>query len=190
MKVYHMSQTLQLGDTLKAGYKRNTERCNSFIDALERSESYLQTKIAEINVQGDEWREYVKWCVEGIFEFVRKNEFSFLPCRLDCCYYFDSLDYFKPLYEAGWAQEPEAERAKIRLFEIDLNEDNPIRCDMCIFDEAYDIMLESKNITAVLDCARKYFSGQPSATPIWEIMSDKCAIATKDITELLKEAIG
>lgn len=185
MRVYHMSQTLQHGNKLKAGYRGNAERCNMFIKALEHSESYLQSMIADMKLPNDEWREYVKWCVEGIFEFVRKTEFPSLPSRLDCSYFFDSLDCFKPLYEAGWAQEPEAERAKIRLFEIDLNEENPIKCDMRIFDEAYDTMLDTQNISAVLDCARRYFSGQPSTDPIWEIMSDKHAIATKDITDSL-----
>lgn len=189
MRVYHMSQTLQLGNKLKAGYRGNTECCNMFMKALEHSESYLQSMIADMKLPNDEWREYVKWCVEGVFEFVRKTEFPSLPSRLDCSYFFDSLDYFKTLYEAGWAQEPEEERAKIRLFEIELNEDDPIKCDMCIFDETYDIMLDTKNISAVLGCARRYFSGQPSAAPIWEIMSDKDAIATIDITDYLVTTI-
>lgn len=134
-------------------------------------------------------REYVKWCVEGIFEFVRKTEFSYIPSRLDCSYYFDTLEYFKILYEAGWAQESEEERAKIKLFEIDLEEKSPIKCDMVIFDEAYDIMLETKDIKDVIVCARRYFSGEHSKEPIWEIMSDKSAIVTKDITKKLIEFI-
>ena len=184
MLVYHMSQTLQLGDVLKAGYKRNKNRCNEFVEALEQSKSHLQAMVSSANLQNEEWREYVKWCVEGIFEFVRKTEFPSLPSRLACIYVFDNLDYFKPLYEAGWAQESEEERAKIRFFEIDLAEDRPIRCDMLAFDEAYDIMLETKDIDAIFDCARRYFSGQHGAEPIWEIMSDKLAIVVKDITDL------
>ena len=77
MKAYHMSQTLQVGDKLKAGYKRNEIRCREVISTLEQSEQCLETTIASMKLQGDEWREYVKWCVEGIFEFVRETEFSF-----------------------------------------------------------------------------------------------------------------
>ena len=120
MKVYHMSQTLQVGDKLKAGYKRNEIRCREVISTLEQSEQCLKTTIASMKLQGDEWREYVKWCVEGIFEFVRETEFSFLPSRLNCSYYFDNIEYYKVLYEAGWAQKSEEERAQIRLFEVDL----------------------------------------------------------------------
>ena len=65
MKAYHMSQTLQVGDKLKAGYKRNEIRCREVISTLEQSEQCLETTIASMKLQGDEWREYVKWCVEG-----------------------------------------------------------------------------------------------------------------------------
>ncbi|MBE5936069.1 MAG: DUF2441 domain-containing protein [Lachnospiraceae bacterium] len=190
MKVYHMSQFLKVGDKLKAGYRCNKVRCNEFISALEQSENSLEIMISSVKLNNNEWREYIKWCVEGIFEFVRKTEFSYLPSRLDCSYYFDTLEYFKILYEAGWAQESEEERAKIKLFEIDLEEKSPIKCDMVIFDEAYDIMLATKDIKDVIVCARRYFSGEYSKEPIWEMMSDKSAIVKKDITKKLIECIG
>lgn len=95
MKAYHMSQTLQVGDKLKAGYKRNEIRCREVISTLEQSEQCLETTIASMKLQGDEWREYVKWCVEGIFEFVRETEFSFLPSRLNCSYYSTILNIIK-----------------------------------------------------------------------------------------------
>lgn len=144
MKAYHMSQTLQVGDKLKAGYKRNEIRCREVISTLEQSEQCLETTIASMKLQGDEWREYVKWCVEGIFEFVRETEFSFLPSRLNCSYYFDNIEYYKVLYEAGWAQKSEEERAQIRLFEVDLEEEKPTKYDMLLFDEAFDVMLNTK----------------------------------------------
>lgn len=144
MKVYHMSQTLQVGDKLKAGYKRNEIRCREVISTLEQSEQCLKTTIASMKLQGDEWREYVKWCVEGIFEFVRETEFSFLPSRLNCSYYFDNIEYYKVLYEAGWAQKSEEERAQIRLFEVDLEEEKPTKCDMLLFDEAFDVHNQHK----------------------------------------------
>lgn len=190
MKVYHMSQTLHVGDKLKAGYKRNEVRCKEVIDALEQSEQCLETTIASMKLQDDEWREYVKWCVEGIFEFVRKSEFSFLSSRLNCSYYFDNLEYYKILYEAGWAQKSEEERAQIRLFEVALEEEHPTKCDMLLFDEAFDVMLNTKSIKGVIECARKYFSGKCSREPVWEIMSDKSAIVTKDVTEMLIDCLG
>ena len=108
MKAYHMSQTLQVGDKLKAGYKRNEIRCREVISTLEQSEQCLETTIASMKLQGDEWREYVKWCVEGIFEFVRETEFSFLPSRLNCSYYFDNIEYYMKL--AGLRNRKKRER--------------------------------------------------------------------------------
>ena len=75
------------------------------------------------------------------------------------------------LYEAGWAQKSEEERAQIRLFEVDLEEEKPTKYDMLLFDEAFDVMLNTKNIKGVVECARKYFSGECSNNPVWEIMS-------------------
>ena len=186
MKVYHMSQSLKLGDELQAGYKENEERCDTFVKALEKSEDCIHSLIVSKKTETEKWNDYVKWCVEAVFEFVRKTEFPSIPSRLNCNYYFDALEPFKALYEAGWAQEPEEERAKIRLYEIELDEEHPIKCDMLLFDEAYDRMFDSQNIKDVLNCARKYFSGCSSTNPIWEIMSDKPAKAVKDISDYLK----
>ena len=66
----------------------------------------------------------------------------------------------------------------------------PTKYDMLLFDEAFDVMLNTKNIKGVVECARKYFSGECSNNPVWEIMSDKPAIATKDITEILLDCLG
>jgi hypothetical protein len=52
------------------------------------------------------------------------------------------------------------------------------------------VMKNTKNIKGVVECARKYFSGECSNNPVWEIMSDKPAIATKDITEILLDSLG
>lgn len=186
MKVYHMSQTLKLGEELQPDYKGNAERCDAFVKALEKGEDYIKSMVVSKNEETEEWNDYVKWCVESVFEFVRKNEFSSVPSRLNCNYYFEDLAPFKTLYEAGWAQEPEEERAKIRLYEVELDEEHPIKCDMRIFDEAYDMMFDCQDIKAVINCARQYFSGCSSTNPIWEIMSDMHAKAVKDISDYLQ----
>ena len=48
-------------------------------------------------------------------------------------------------------------------------------------------MEEREDASFVLDCARRYFRGEQSANPVWEIMSDKGAKATRDITARLHE---
>lgn len=56
---------------------------------------------------------------------------------------------------------------------------------MLFFDEAYDVMLETQDIKIVIDCARRYFEGAHTSTPVWEIISDKPAKAVKDVTFIL-----
>ena len=88
--------------------------------------------------------------------------------------------------EAGWQLGPEEERAKIHLYEIELDDECPQKCDMLIYDEAYDAMFEKQDVETVLACARRYFSGEHTTAPVWEIMSDKPAKAIKDITYFLR----
>ena len=144
----------------------------------------LQNTLNTISV---DWNDLVKWCVEGAFEYVREAEFSSLPSRLSSNYYFEDPYNFKKLYQAGWAQEPTEIQAQINLFEIEIAEDQSRKFDMCIFDEAYDVMVERQDIQFVLDSARRYFAGEQTANPVWEIMSDKPARAVKDISDYLRK---
>lgn len=132
MKAYHMSQTLQVGDKLKAGYKRNEIRCREVISTLEQSEQCLETTIASMKLQGDEWREYVKWCVEGIFEFVRETEFSFLPSRLNCSYYFDNIDIIKCYMKLAGLRNRKKRERKFDFLRLTLKKRN-LQNMICFF---------------------------------------------------------
>ncbi|MBQ3237143.1 MAG: hypothetical protein IJA92_06395 [Oscillospiraceae bacterium] len=48
-------------------------------------------------------------------------------------------------------------------------------------------MWESDDYSTAFDCARRYFSGESTAEPVREIMSDKTATAVKDLTFCLDE---
>ena len=132
MKVYHISQTLQVGDKLKAGYKRNEIRCREVISTLEQSEQCLETTIAPMKLQGDEWREYVKWCVEGIFEFIRETEFSFLPSRLNCSYYFDNIEYYKVYMKLAGLRNRKKRERKFDFLRLTLKKRN-LQNMICFF---------------------------------------------------------
>lgn len=132
MKAYHMSQTLQVGDKLKAGYKRNEIRCREVISTLEQSEQCLETTIASMKLQGDEWREYVKWCVEGIFEFVRETEFSFLPSRLNCSYYSTILNIIKCYMKLAGLRNRKKRERKFDFLRLTLKKRN-LQNMICFF---------------------------------------------------------
>lgn len=188
MILYHMSQTLQLGDMLCADYLGKSDRYQTFIQAFRGGLNcvcdLVEKKQNEASV---DWNDLVKWCVEGAFEYIRETEFSSLPSRLSSNYYFEDLYNFDKLYQAGWAQEPIEIQAQIHLFEIEIAEENPRKFDMCIFDEAYDVMAERQDIQFVLESARKYYAGEQTTDPVWEIMSDKPARAVKDISDYLRK---
>lgn len=186
MIVYHMSQTLQLGDLLQPDYLKKSERYQPYIQALREGGNCIYDLIEHNRKDTSiDWNELVKRCVEGTFEYVRETEFPMIPSRLKSNYYFAGLDNFKTLYQAGWAQEPAEIQAQIHLFEIEVAEEHPLKFDMCIFDEAFDVMSEHQDLRFVIEFARRYFAGEHTVTPIWEIMSDKPARAIKDITTYL-----
>lgn len=194
MTVYHMSQTLRLGDTLNPDHENTMALSQPFVQALERSEDcfyamvlngkYLRAVLGKFKLW--EWSNYVKWSTEGAFEFIRKTEFPDSCSRLSCNYYYDDLQCSKKLYEYDWGEESEEEQHAVHLFEIELEDNAPQKRDMRLFDEAYDAMKASQDVQRVLDCARRYFAGEQSEQPVWEILSDKSARAVKDISEYLR----
>ena len=57
---------------------------------------------------------------------------------------------------------------------------------MRVYDEACAAMEQRADVKTVLACARRYFSGEQTVNPVWEIMSDKPARAVKDVTHYLR----
>lgn len=194
MKLYHMSDTLQLGDTMQPDFKRTMRLAEPFIQALEKSEDcfyamvlngkYLRAVLGKFKLW--EWSDYIKWSVEGAFEYIRKTEFPNCCSRIQCNYFYDNLEDCKTLYEFDWGRASQEERDQIHLFEMELESETVEKRDMRVYDEAYDAMEEREDVKTVLDCARRYFSGGQTASPVWEIMSDKPAKAVKDVTHHLK----
>ncbi len=68
------------------------------------------------------------------------------------------------------------------MFEIEVDAQTVEKRDMRVYDEAYDAMREREDVQTVLACALRYFAGEETASPMWEIMSEKPARAVKDIT--------
>lgn len=194
MKLYHMSQTLRLGDKLTPDYHKNMELIQPFVQALEQSQAcfygmvlngkYLYAVLGKFKLW--EWSDYAKWATEGAFEFIRQTEYPDSYSRMGCNYFYDTLLNCKKLYEYDWSCESEEEQKKVHLFEIDVDDPAPQRRDMNIYDEAYNAMSETQNAAFVLACARRYFAGAQTAVPVWEIMSDKTAKAARDITSYLR----
>lgn len=194
MKLYHMSQTLQLGNTLTPDYEKNMALVQPFIQALEQSPDcfygmilngkYLYAVLRKFKLW--EWSNYAKWATEGAFEFIRKTEFPDSYGRMSSNYFYEDLSDCKKLYDYDWGCESEEEQKKVHLFEVEVDDEEPQRRDMNIYDEAYNAMSESQDVQFVLDCARRYFKGEQTDEPVWEILSEKKATAVADISSVLR----
>ncbi len=195
MKLYHISETLKPGDEMKLDYHRCMNLTQPFVQALEQSEDcfyamvlngkYLRAVLCKLKFW--QWSDYVKWSVEGAFEYIRKTEFPQRCSRLKCNYFYKDLASCKILYEENWGQASEEEQAGIHLYEVEVDDEHPQILDMRVYDEAYRAMEERENVRFVLDCARRYFSGAHTAEPVWEILSDRHAKAVADVTAYLRE---
>lgn len=195
MTLYHMSQTLQLGNVLIPDHQNQSGLIQPFEQALEQSTDcfygmvlngkYLYAVLGKFNLW--EWSDYAKWAAEGAFEFIRKTEYPDSYSRMKSSYFYDDLSNCKRLYEYDWGCESKEEQQKVHLFEVEAADSAPQRRDMNIYNEAYNAMSKTQDVQLVLACARRYFAGEQSAEPVWEIMSDKPARAVKDITYYLRK---
>lgn len=195
MILYHISDTLGLGETMSQDYKQNLELALPFAEALARSEDcfygmllsarFLKSVLGKFGLR-DMQTNYVKWAVEGAFEFIRRTEYPESYSRLLSNYFYDHLSDIRRLYEVDWNMAEKEERFNFHVFEIELEDEAPQKRDMLLFDEAFDAMWEHEDLHTVLHCARRYFSGEQSENPVWEILSDKPARAVKDISNCLE----
>ena len=195
MKLYHLSDTLKLGEAMSLDYKKNFELALPFTQALERGEDcfysmlfnakYLKAVLKKFGMQ-DMPTNYVKWAVEGVFEYIRKTEFPSSYSRLLSNYFYDNLEDIKRLYEVDWNMTEKEDRFNFHLYEIQLEDENPQKRDMLLFDTAFDAMWDRDDLETVIHSARRYFAGEASDDPVWEILSEKPARAAVDITHYLR----
>ncbi len=187
MTVYHISQTLHEGDALVSGHQRLDRLAEPFFQALELGEDWFRIMVlqgkymfAVMDRSGlREWADYAKWSTEAAFEFVRRREFPLCCSRLRCNYYYASEALCRRLYQLDWGGESADVRAGIHLFAIELDDPAPRQYDMNLYDLAYEAMENRQDVGEVLRQARRYFSGEATETPVWEILSDRPARAVR-----------
>ena len=91
------------------------------------------------------------------------------------------------MYNEDFGEETDAEREKVHLFEVEVEENSLEKRDISIFDAAYDAISEKQDVDAALQYARQYFTGMHNDSPSWEFLSAGKAVAVKDISSLLRE---
>lgn len=195
MIVYHYSQTLNEGDRLEPGHQDFSDLCEPFIKALAHGREcfyamllngkYMFAVLNRSNLRY--WADYAKWATEGLFEFVRRNEFPGCASRLKCSYFCTERDECIRMFNEDWGEEEEEDRAKVRLFEVEVSKDSLEKRDISLYDAAFDAINDSEDIETALNLARRYFSGDHGDEPNWEYLSADEAVAVKDISCFLRE---
>lgn len=198
MRVYHMSQTLKPGDTLRPDFQRCRDLAMPFVRALMRGEDcfyamvyggqYLRA-IFDHSRLTREWVDYAKWATEGIFEYIRQKEYPHRISRLNCNYYFGDLDTVKVLFHYDWGNDLE-EAALVHIYAMELPEEHPRYFDMRLFDEAYEAMEKEQDLALALQCARRYFALERTAEPVLELLSGESAVITEDMAWLHEELMA
>jgi len=195
MIVYHYSQTLKEGNHLEPGHQDFSDLCDPFIRALMFSKDcfygmllngkYMFAVLNRSNLRY--WADYAKWATEGIFEFVRRDEFQQHVSRLHCNYFCTDLSECIRMYNEDFGEETDEEQEKVHLFEVEVAESSLERRDISLFDAAYDAISENQDMDAALEYARQYFSGMHSDSPSWEFLSADEAVVVKDISYMLRK---
>ena len=192
MRLYHISQTLKLGDALTPGHQRLFDLAEPFLQGLERGPDcfcamllngkYLYAVMNRSRLR--EWADYAKWATEGLFEWVRRRSFPEAVSRLRCVYYYDNTDDCRRLFAEDWGEEEPEEQAKVRLFAVEVDDPAPQRRDMCVYDEAYEA-IERLDVETAIAAAERYFRGEATDGPVWEILTDKPGKTVEDLSALL-----
>ena len=194
MIVYHYSSTLQEGDRLTPGHQNFSDLCEPFIQALAYSRDcfcgmllngkYMFAVLNRSHLR--EWADYAKWATEGLFEFVRRQEYPRAVSRLCCNYFCTDLADCVRMYWEDWGEEDEEERAKVHLFEVELSANGLEKRDISLYDDAYDAIRDRQDVDAALVCARRYFAGEQGLSPAWEYLSTEEATAARDVSSALR----
>lgn len=197
MALYHLSDSLQLGQKLDPDYLREERLCEPFFRAIERSEDcffamllngrYLNRVLERYQMFA--WTRYAKYATEALFEYVRMEEFPNHPSRVLSNYFLDDLKFCEYVYRNTWGNATEEIRSLVHMFEIDTDHDHLVKRDMRLYDIGYDAILKDDDIQTARDAARRYFSGDQTEDPVWEYLSDREAVAVADVTHLLEALI-
>ena len=182
MILYHYSvDSYQSGDSLYNDYKKLHRFAEPFLYALQKSEEcFWSTYFSamaysrELCALGLRKREnYMKDAIEGIFEYVRQNEFADVSAsRIGCVYYCKTKEEAIAYLNDDCIKSGEFTLAQVKLLEVDVEDDRIYQYDQCYFNQAEVIMEMKKDLRKVEELARNYFAQKRTEIPLIEILAD------------------
>lgn len=195
MRLYHMSQSLTVGDIPIPDAQECAGLAEPFVQAMEYGTGCFLAMVlnakytyAVLNKYGmREWSNYAKWATEGVFEYIRRKEYPNALSRMNCVFYYADTSYSRKLYNEDFSEESDGDRENLRLYEVEVGDARPDRRDMSLFDDAFDALSERQDAKEAAALARRYFAGERSDHPVWEYLSDKYAEVVRDVTFVLRD---
>lgn len=182
MILYHYSvDSYQSGYSLYNDYKKLYRFAEPFLFALQKSEEcFWSTYFSamaysrELCALGLRKREnYLKDAIEGIFEYVRQNEFCDVSVsRIGCVYYCETKEEAIAYLNDDCIKSGEFTVAQVKLLEVDVEDESVYRYDQSFFNQAECIMETEMDLRKVEELARKYFAQRRTENPLVEILSD------------------
>ena len=181
MILYHYSvDSYQSGEKLINDFKKQFRFAEPFLLALQKSEecfwsvffsamSYSR-ELCALGLRKHE--NYIKDAVEGIFEYVRRRDFADASAsRVGCVYYCESKDEALRYLKEDCIDSGDFTVNQVKLLEVEVDEKTVFKYDQAFFDEACDIMEESRDLEHVMVLAGKYFSPERSGSPLIEVLA-------------------
>lgn len=182
MILYHYSvDSYQSGPHLINDFRKQFRFAEPYLLALEKSQDCfwsvffasmaLSRELCALKLR--KYENYVKDAVEGIFEFVRRQEFPGRSVsRIGCVYYCSSQEEALAYLQDDCLASGDFAPEQVKLLEVQVADESVFQYDQAFFNRATDIMETSRDLDAVFSLARAYFSLERSQEPLPEILSD------------------
>ena len=182
MLLYHYAvDSYQGGGELINDFKNNCRFAEPFLLALDKGgDCFWSVYFAAMSYSRElcalglrKHENYAKDAVEGIFEWVRRRDFSAdSASRVGCVYYCESKDEAIAYLKADCLDNGDFSVDQVKLLEVEVDAARVFRYDQSFYNRAIDAMEQKRDLDAVIALAKAYFSKRRSEEPLIEILSD------------------
>lgn len=181
MILYHYSvDSYQSGEKLIDDFKKQYRFAEPFLLSLQRGEEcFWGTFFAAMSYSRElcalglrKHENYIKDAVEGIFEYIRITEFPDTSAsRVGCVYYCESKEAALQYLKDDCIDNGDFTVDQVKLLEVEVDEKTVYKYDQAFFNEASDVMEESRDLEHVMKLARSYYSLKRSDNPLIEVLA-------------------
>lgn len=181
MILYHYSvDSYKSGDSLENDFKKLYRFAEPFFLALEKGEECFWSTYFSVMSYSRELcalglrkhENYIKDATEGIFEYIRKTEFSDNSVsRVGCVYYCETVEEAIDYLKEDCINSGDFTEEQVKLLEVEVADTSVYRYDQSLFNQAEVIMEAERDLEKVMELARKYFSIERTENALIEVLS-------------------